>query len=124
MANVVTLQKKSLYVKLDGTNDFVWATATITTGRGVGMKVADAFPEGLALTSIIYSPPSAGAVGLARDALVTGEVIPPRFRGVSGDTLSVFKTGDDFYKPCLEHDDQTTDTNAEWWFEFNNLALI
>ena len=119
MANVVQLGKRHIYIKLDGTNDFNFATATFTTGVKSGLAVSTVFPDGLSLTEVVYSPPSAGAVGVWREDSLTG-VLMPRFRGITGDTLTRYLEGNTFYKPCLEHDDQTTDTNAEWWFIFNN----
>jgi hypothetical protein len=119
-ANVVQQGKDFIYVKLDGTNDFDWSTATFTTGKNAGLAVSTVFPEGLALSAVINSPPSAGAVLVIREGSLTGAIMPPRFRAIAGDSMVFYYDTSVFYKPCIEHDDQTTDTNNEVWFKYIN----
>jgi hypothetical protein len=120
MANTVQQGTDFIYIKLDGSSDFDYSTATFTAGKNAGQKVSAIFPEGLALTSIINSPPAAAAVTVVRDGSLTGAIMPPRFRAITGDTMWAPYDGTVFYKPYMEHDDQTTDTNNEVWFKYLN----
>ncbi len=120
MANVVERGEGTLRVVLDGAADFAWATSTITLGIGVGLKVSDVFPSGLALTAITVVSATASTVIIIRNKLTTGPIIPPKFRVITTDTLIKYFTGSRFYKPCILNSEQTTPTSAEICFEFDH----
>jgi hypothetical protein len=119
MAIVVQEGKGFIYVKLDGSNSFDYSTATFTTGTNAGEKVSTVFPQGLSLSAIKYAAPSAGAVLVVRTESATGPIIS-QLSSIDGGALKDYFINDIFYKPYLTHADQTTDTNAQVWFEFRN----
>lgn len=119
-ANAVENGEGVITVTLDGSTDFNWATATVTTGIGYGMKVADLYPQGLALSAISVYSGTLNTLIVVRNKKLTGPIIRPKLKVVSGDSLVKYFTGKRLYKPCIEHDDQTTETNAEVSFEFDN----
>lgn len=117
---VVQLGKGVLYVKMDASSNFAWSTATFTTGTYSGQKVSTIFPNGLALTAIKYAAPSAGAVGVVRSGSATG-VILTQMTSVDGGTLKDYYYDNFLYTPYITSADQTTPTNAQFWFEFSNV---
>jgi hypothetical protein len=121
-ANVVQMGKGFIYVKLDGTNSFNFATSTFTTGANAGVKVATVFPQGLALTAIVYAAPAASAVLVVRTEGTAGPIIT-QMTGQAAETYAKYYPGDWLYKPYLTHADQTTDTDAVIWFEFSNKPM-
>lgn len=108
-ANTVNAGQGRLTITLD--SDFDWSAATITAGRNVGMKVDDAYPEGIALMTIMFVPSAAADVMVVRDGGLTG---PEMFQetSVAGGSSVMYFDGGKFYKPYVEYDNLTLGTAA------------
>ena len=101
-----------------GAADFVWSTATVTTGFGAGVKVSDLYPNGIALTSIDFQGSAAAAKGVWRNRSVAGQKMGPPFYTIDGGPQTKYFTGKWMRKPCITYTDQTTD-GAIWYFNFD-----
>ena len=108
-----------LHVTMDGTNSFDWNAATVTAGRGLGQKIATIYPNGIALTSIDWWPSASGAIGIWRNKTTSGMKMGPKFNSIDGGPQTKYMTGMWLRKPSIVHGDQTTDTNTEWFFNFD-----
>jgi len=108
-----------LIVTMDGSNDFAWSTATITSGMGSGQKVSTYYPYGIQVNAISFYPSAAGAIGQWRDKTVSGNIMAPKFYSVDGGPQVFYFTGKTLRKPSIAHADQTTDTSTVWYFIFD-----
>lgn len=119
-ANTVEGGPGYIRVVLDGSTDFNWSTAAITTGVGSGSALATLFPDGLKLFAIDYLPPAVNAAAIIRNNSLTGPILPPKFKSATGDPQVRYYPGVRKYKPCIKNSEQTTPTDAEFTFQFEN----
>jgi hypothetical protein len=108
-------------VTLDGSGGFTWATATITSGIGSGETLSLLYPKGIQLTAISVKAGAAGSKTIVRNGTATGELLyPPEWYSVDGGPQHVYFTDGRWYKPCIVHADNTSDSGTKVTFVFNN----
>ena len=110
----------TLSVTLDNSNNFAWASATVTSGTGSGTALTTLFPNGLQITKINVNLPS-GAVVSLRDGISTAPFIPPSAWTLAGGgvTMEYYLDGR-WYTPSAFFADQTTPNGAVIDIEYSN----
>lgn len=107
-------------VTLDSSNDFAWATATVTAGIGSGTALSTLFPNGLKITKININS-VAGTVTVLRDGISTGATIPPSaWTNTTGGNMMEYYVSGRAYKPSAFFADQTTPNGTKIDIEYSN----
>lgn len=109
-----------IIVTMDGTNDFSYSAATITTGDDVGTTLVSIWPKGLQISAIDVDT-SSGAKIVIRNSSLTGPRIPPSiWDNVLGGNMTRYFIDGRWYLPYIKHSDQITDAGAIITFSFSN----